>query len=640
MFGIRTTFGSGTIVGVAALALLVVASAPAASGHRTQARPFLTGTHARGQPVRTIESMKASVIPLGKSSAIAAPHLIDGKVRVVIEASDPALARASVLAAGGRVERAAGGLVQALVDPTDIDALERRRTVDRVRPPYTRIEHGVSGEEVTATLASAWHAKGFTGKGVKVAVIDGGFRGLADRQAAGDLPANIVTQDLCAGEFGTAEDHGTAVAEIVHEMAPDAQLYLVCVGTEVDLAAAEAYAKSQGVSVINDSLGWEGPYRDDGSGPIDAVVADARANGILWVNSAGNEAQTHWSGTYASNGSAHQWSASGDIGNTFVWPNGAAICGFLKWDEWPGGRVRLRPLSRPLRLERGVAVSEDEQGEAAASRRSRDLRPPDERRRFSCVLGDPRLHRSLEPAARPRQLEPAARVPGGGGKHRHAGLVARGAGRRRTVLAVARARAVQFAGPDGRRTREAGPRRSRQRVVRDVRGYSGACPSAFAGTSASSPEVAGAAALVKQAYPRFAPDQIKDLLMRSARDLGAPGIDNVYGAGELQLPTPPDVVAPSAMALPSTGRRGAMLRVLSTVSDDSGEVAVVEQIKLGRKTVARIERGGYFSASSPKTVVTRWKVPTKASGAYQHCVRAVDRAGNASTPSCARLVLK
>src|SRR4030095_5182337 len=111
----------------------------------------------------------------------------------------------------------------------------------------------------------------------------------------------VVTQDLCADEFGTADDHGTAVAEIVHEMAPDAQLYLVCVGTEVDLAAAEAYAKSQGVSVINESLGWEGPYRDDGSGPVDAIVADARANGILWVNSAGNEAATPWAGTSGAN---------------------------------------------------------------------------------------------------------------------------------------------------------------------------------------------------------------------------------------------------------------------------------------------------------------------------------------------------
>ena len=33
------------------------------------------------------------------------------------------------------------------------------------------------------------------------------------------------------------------------------------------------------------------------------------------------------------------------------------------------------------------------------------------------------------------------------------------------------------------------------------------CPSGFAGTSASSPEVAGAAALVEQAYPSLGPDR-------------------------------------------------------------------------------------------------------------------------------------
>ena len=65
------------------------------------------------------------------------------------------------------------------------------------------------------------------------------------------------------------------------------------------------------------------------------------------------------------------------------------------------------------------------------------------------------------------------------------------------------------------------------------------CPSAFAGTSASSPEVAGAAALVKQAYPNLTADQLKAYLMRAARDLGDAGVDNVYGAGELQLPNRP-----------------------------------------------------------------------------------------------------
>ena len=49
------------------------------------------------------------------------------------------------------------------------------------------------------------------------------------------------------------------MAEIVHEMAPGAQLYLICINTEVDFAAAVAYAKAQGASVISHSASWFGP---------------------------------------------------------------------------------------------------------------------------------------------------------------------------------------------------------------------------------------------------------------------------------------------------------------------------------------------------------------------------------------------
>jgi hypothetical protein len=42
---------------------------------------------------------------------------------------------------------------------------------------------------------------------------------------------------------------------------------------------------------------------------------------------------------------------------------------------------------------------------------------------------------------------------------------------------------------------------------------------AFSGTSAAAPQVAGVAALVKQACPRLTPAQVKDILMRTARDV-------------------------------------------------------------------------------------------------------------------------
>ena len=81
-------------------------------------------------------------------------------------------------------------------------------------------------------------------------------------------------------------------------MAPGAQLFLICMDTEVNLGQAKDYAIAQGITIINHSVVWINTSRGDGTGgpgTPDAIVADARANGILWVNGAGNRAR-HWSG--------------------------------------------------------------------------------------------------------------------------------------------------------------------------------------------------------------------------------------------------------------------------------------------------------------------------------------------------------
>ncbi len=641
MFRQRRILSGAPLAGAAVIALALVASAPAATGSRSATLGFLTGTHARGEPVPLREWLDAGAFPREDGSPPAANEPATAETRVVIEASDAALARRAVARVGGRVERSAGGLVQAVVRRGALPALESTAGVERVRAPYTRIPHAVSGEGVSATLAAAWHAKGFTGKGVKVAVIDGGFAGLAERQASGDLPASVVTQDFCGGELTSGEEHGTAVAEIVHEMAPAAQLYLVCIDTDVDFVAAVAYARSQGVHVVNHSAGWEGPFRNDGTDRFSAVVADAKASGILWVNSAGNEGDTHWTGTYSPNRNLHAWDASGDIGNTFVWPDGSTICGFLKWDEWPAG---VSDFDLGLFLSGAnvlLASSEEVQGEGGGE-------PP-----FEAVCDEQASGEDLTVfwAIRGYSVRSSPRLDLVSWSPRLEYSVAAG-----SVAAPASSPAALAVGALCWQSRQLEPYSSQGptidgRVKPDLVGhdsfssatygsFEGFCPSGFAGTSASSPEVAGAAALVKQAYPAYGPDQLRSTLMTAARDLGAPGLDSIYGAGELQLPKPPDVAAPTAKALVSTGRRGKVLGLRSTVSDDSGELRVVEQVYAGRTLVATISRPGYVKASRALTVTTRWKTPARAAGSYRHCVRVTDRAGNVSPVSCAKLVLR
>lgn len=53
----------------------------------------------------------------------------------------------------------------------------------------------------------------------------------------------------------------------------------------------------------------------------------------------------------------------------------------------------------------------------------------------------------------------------------------------------------------------------------------------LSGTSMATPYVSGVAALVLSASPFLTPAQVTDILFRSATDLGAAGVDNVYGRG-------------------------------------------------------------------------------------------------------------
>src|SRR3954449_4749715 len=128
-----------------------------------------------------------------------------------------------------------------------------------------------------------------SGVGVKVCALSDGVDSLADSQASGDLPPDV---DVLPGQEGDG-DEGTAMLEIVHDLAPKAELGFAT-AFESDASFAENIRKLRfdaGCDVIVDDVLYynESPFQD---GPIAQSVNAVTADGAVYFSSAGNEGNT------------------------------------------------------------------------------------------------------------------------------------------------------------------------------------------------------------------------------------------------------------------------------------------------------------------------------------------------------------
>ncbi len=169
------------------------------------------------------------------------------------------------------------------------------RRLSTVRPVESRQPLAVTSEGLAASGAPAWHSAGHTGAGATVAILDVGFDGLAD-VAADDLPADMVKMAFDKdGVLDALTDHGTQMAEIVYDVAPDADLVAVTFADN-QFAEAVAWLELTGVDVVSFSMEWtDGPL--DGTHWTAPIIQASIDAGITWVVAAGNSAETHHNGT-------------------------------------------------------------------------------------------------------------------------------------------------------------------------------------------------------------------------------------------------------------------------------------------------------------------------------------------------------
>ena len=443
-----------------------------------------------------------------------------------------------------------------------VAALPEVRNIRTLLPPRKKV---ITSEGVAVTQASTWHGYGFSGAGAKVAVVDGGYKDLSTRQLQNEIPSNAIEVNFSSSPNMTDTDpHGSACAEIIYDMAPDVQLYLIKIDDVTDLIAVKDYCIAQGIDIISCSLGWDmlnfhdgiaynNWYTDIADHPVTAVN-QANAAGIFCTFAAGNEQQQYTLISWGSSGDDLLWSSSGDDlnvlydddGDTTI-PTGKTLYIGMSWNQWP---VTSNDFDIYLYKKNGsswdiVEGSEDPQtGES-------DSYPMEEfvyttTSAGEYAVGVSRYQNSSAPTIILRYY--GTPYPYYWGYDNYA-IPAPG-----SIAIPGDAASCFTAGALEHSSYTSGPIEYYSSLGPNNRGYTGGsavikpdiCAPAgvetrsysepFYGTSASTPHVAGLAALIKGVYTAYAASEIKQYIEENGFDLGPAGKDNTYGSGAALLP--------------------------------------------------------------------------------------------------------
>jgi hypothetical protein len=429
------------------------------------------------------------------------------------------------------------------------------------------------------------------------------------RDTTGTLPSlcNPDGTISTAAVLGTdSGKHGVAVAEIIRDMAPGVEVFVASAGTVSDLSAAVDWMANNGVTIVSRSLGaaYDGP--GDGTGPLATVVDNAVARGLTWFNSAGNDAidayvrrsvptslpangYVNWNDGRFGIAGVDEWLRIDSEGCYFLdgirWSNDWYLPAAQRTDYsvevWQPtsplgvGGDHFNPLS--LYASPMVVIDANQRAGAAPLEGADQMLCPNNGYGPSITIGGPpsdvsyirvKLNAATPVGSAADQLELAISGPAltelfysdvafTAAKpvvdSRNPGLVA--------VGAVDPPPTAPGVGPFTIASYSSQGPTNDGRLKPDVSAPSGFASTIFgrfSGTSAAAPTAAGVGALLQGAGLAAPGAATAALVKHFVRDLGAPGADNAYGTGIVELPAPPaaaPAVTPSRFVPLATAQR-------------------------------------------------------------------------------------